>query len=167
MDDELRFLDILEVLVRHEVEFLVVGGVAAILEGAPIATFDLDVVYRRDPENNSRLAAALEELNALYKDPGGRRIVPDVSKLATINKHLLRTDLGPLDVLLHIGKDFNYETLFDRSIEYEVAGMNLLVLGLATVIESKEIANRDKDRASLPILRRTLEIKRREIDPES
>ncbi len=50
-----RYLDQLRVLVGHEVEFIVVGGVAAILEGAPISTFDLDIVYRRSDENNARL----------------------------------------------------------------------------------------------------------------
>lgn len=167
MDEELRFLDILEVLTRHEVEFVVAGGVAAILEGAPIATFDLDIVYRRAAKNNSRLASALEELNALYKDPAGRRITPDALKLETINRHLLRTDFGPLDVLRYIGKDLSYEELLERSIEYEVGGLNLLVLDLATVIETKETADRDKDRASLPILRRTLELKLEEREPEA
>ncbi len=160
MDDELRFLDILSVLVRHEVQFIVVGGVAAILEGVPIATFDLDIVYRRSENNNPRLAAALQEINALYKDLAGRRIVPDVTKLATINLHLLNTDLGPLDVLSRIGDELTYEELRTRSFDYEVGGLNLRVLDLEAVIQSKEFANREKDRAVLPILRRTLELKR-------
>lgn len=160
MDDELRFFDILSVLVRHEVEFIVVGGVAAILEGVPIATFDLDIVYHRTDENDPRLAAALRELNALYKDPAGRRIVPDLTKLATIKFHLLRTDLGPLDVLRRIGNELTYDELFDRSFDYEVGGLRLRVLDLETIIESKEFADREKDRAVLPILRRTLELKR-------
>lgn len=160
MRAELRFLDILEVLTRHEVEFVVVGGVAAILEGAPVSTFDLDVVYRRSRTNNSRLATALSELNALYKDPAGRRIVPDVEKLDSINLHLLRTDLGPLDVLRHVGNRLVYDQLIDSSIEYEVGGLRVLVLNLETVIECKEIADREKDRAALPVLRRTLELKK-------
>jgi hypothetical protein len=105
VQDELRFLDILRALARHDVDFVVVGGVAAILEGAPISTFDVDVVYHRTEGNNARLAAALVELNAIYKDPAGRRIVPDTEKLATFKLHLLRTDLGPLDVLIRVGKD--------------------------------------------------------------
>ena len=79
MDDELQFLDILSILVRHEVDFIVVGGVAAILEGVPIATFDLDIVYHRGDGNNRRLAAALRELNALYKDPAGSAVAVSTS----------------------------------------------------------------------------------------
>lgn len=160
MADELRFLDILTLLTRHEVEFIVVGGVAAILEGAPVSTFDLDVVYRRSDENHARLAAALGEINARYEDPAGRHIVPDATKLATINVNLLKTDLGDLDVLRHIRGDLGYEELLDRTVEYEVADLRLQVADLETVIESKEFAGRGKDRAALPILRRTLEVKK-------
>ena len=84
MDGTLRFLDILEVLGRHRVEFVIVGGVAAVLEGAPVATFDLDVVYARDADNIVRLATALRELDAVYKDPAGRRLLPDEAKLAAM-----------------------------------------------------------------------------------
>ncbi len=154
-----KFLEQLRVLVVHGVEFIVVGGVAAVFEGAPIVTLDLDIVYRQSLENNARLATALEEINALYDDPAGRRIVPDVAKLATIKVHLLLTDLGGLDVLRSIADEQTYEDLLARTGEYEVEGMRLRVLNLETVIESKEFANRDKDRAVLPILRRTLELK--------
>lgn len=160
----IRFLEQLRVLVRHQVDFIVVGGVAAVFAGAPIVTLDLDIVYDPSAENNTRLAAALEELNALYKDPAGRRIVPNVAKLATIRTHLLLTDLGGLDVLRAIGDGLIYADLVDRSSRYEVAGMYLRVLDLDTVIASKEFANRDKDRAVLPILRRTLELRRAQPD---
>jgi len=154
------------VLSDHEVEFIVVGGVAAILEGAPISTFDLDIVFRRSPENNLRLAAALREVNALYRDPAGRHIVPDAAKLDTIKVNLLATDLGDLDVLERIRGDLGYEQLLGRIVEYEIAELRLLVANLETVIESKELANREKDRATLPILRRTLEVRKaRQIEP--
>ncbi len=155
-----NFLEQLKVLVRHEIDFIVVGGVAAVFEGAPIVTLDLDIVYERSPENNPRLAAALKDLNALYDDPAGRRITPDVPKLETLRLHLLLTDLGGLDVLHAIGEGLTYQELVDRSSEYEVAGMRLRVLDLEAIIETKEFADRDKDRAVLPILRRTLELKR-------
>jgi hypothetical protein len=78
---QLRFLDILQVLVHHRVEFIVIGGVAAILEGAPVSTFDLDIMQQRSTENHERLLKALGELNARYRDPAGRHIVPDRAKL--------------------------------------------------------------------------------------
>ena len=160
MDAALRFLDILKVLAHHQAEFVIVGGVAAVLEGAPVATFDLDVVYSRAPDNTVRLAAALRELNAAYKDPAGRRLLPDQAKLLAMRVHLLRTDHGLLDLLVRVRGDLDYLALLDKSVEYVVDGLVLRVLRLETVIECKRFANRDKDRAVLPILLRTLELKR-------
>ena len=51
MDSAPRLLETLKVLARHDVDFILVGGMAAILEGAPISTFDLDIVFRRTDEN--------------------------------------------------------------------------------------------------------------------
>jgi hypothetical protein len=65
----LRFVDILEVLSRHEVDLIVVGGVAAILEGAPVSTFDLDVVILRVKENHTQLLAALQETQRALSRP--------------------------------------------------------------------------------------------------
>src|ERR1700688_1808688 len=95
-----RFRETLEILDRHHVECMVVGGVAAVLQGVPISTLDTDIVYRRTADNVERLVAALRELEAIYRDPAGRRIEPDATRLAAAGgHHLLETRLGPLDVL--------------------------------------------------------------------
>jgi hypothetical protein len=57
-------IPILEVLQRHRVRFIVIGAIAAIAQGSPLPTEDVDVTPARDPENLERLAAALRELNA-------------------------------------------------------------------------------------------------------
>jgi hypothetical protein len=156
-----RFLGLLRALLRHEVDFFVVGGVAAQLEGAPILTLDLDVLYDKTPQNLDRLLAALRELKARYRDPAGRHIEPDMEKLQTMRMHLLLTDLGALDVLGAIGSGLTYQDLIGRTILYELGGSHVRVLELAAVIESKEQANREKDRAVLPVLRQTLVMKTR------
>jgi hypothetical protein len=155
-----RFLGLLRALLRHGVDFFVVGGVAAQLEGAPILTFDLDVLYDKSPENLARLLAALRELKARYRDPAGRHIEPDTEKLAALRLHLLLTELGPLDVLGSIGNGLTYQDLVGRTIPYQLGESQVRVLELAAVIETKEQANRDKDRATLPVLRQTLAMKR-------
>jgi hypothetical protein len=71
MDSAPKFLEILKVLSRHEVEFILVGGLAAIVQGAPIFTFDLDIVFLKTAENRQRLLPALLELDARYLDPAG------------------------------------------------------------------------------------------------
>jgi hypothetical protein len=157
-----KFLGLLRVLLRHGVEFFVVGGVAAQLEGAPILTLDLDILYDKTPENLDHLLAALRELKAHYRDLAGRRIEPDLPKLETMRMHLLLTELGALDVLGVIGGGLTYQDLVSRTVLYELGELRVRVLELGAVIETKEQANRDKDRAVLPVLRQTLAMKSRE-----
>jgi len=154
-----RFRGLLQALLRHGVDFFVVGGVAAQLEGAPIVTFDLDILYDKTPENLDRLLGVLQELKARYRDPAGRHIEPDLVRLETMRTHLLLTELGALDVLSQIGAGRTYRDLAGRTVLYELGEDRVRVLELAAVIESKEQANRDKDRAVLPVLRQTLVMK--------
>lgn len=155
-----RFLRLIEVLVRHEVEFIVVGGVAAILEGAPVLTLDLDVLIRQTPENIERVVTALAEVHAHYRDPAGRTILPDATRLAANRLNLLVTDLGPFDVLVSLVGGLGYDDLAGRTRTHEVSGLAVQALTLDALIEIKERTDRDKDRAVLPVLRRTLEMKR-------
>lgn len=159
MDAPLNFFEILRTLCRHEVEFILVGGVAAILEGAPVSTLDLDVVILKSEENLVRLLPALRDLDARYLAPAGRHIVPDAEKLATFKLHRLVTSSGPLDVMKTIGHDLSYADLIGDTRIFETEGLQVRVLGLETIIRSKEQANRDKDRATLHLLRRTLLMK--------
>lgn len=157
MPTELRFDEVLRVLTRNEVEFIVVGGVAAILQGSPLATEDIDVVYLASEENNLRLVQALGELNAHYLDPAGRHIEPDVSRLASMKMHLLKTNCGRVDVLRTVGQDLVYRDLVARSRILDIAELRVRVLGLEAIIETKEHADRPKDRYQLPFLRQLLE----------
>jgi len=156
-----KFLGLLRVLLRHGVDFFVVGGVAAQLEGAPILTLDLDVLFDKTPENRGRLLSALQELKAHYRDPAGRHIEPDLAKLETLRLHLLLTDLGALDVLGEIGTGLTYQDLKGRTVSYQLGESRVRALELGAVIETKEQANREKDHAVLPILRQTLAMKSR------
>src|SRR5215471_11648207 len=95
------FRAVLQTLVDHEVEFIVVGGVAAVLTGAPVNTFDVDVVHSRDPENLGRLVRALREMDAQYRHRPEFR--PDESHLATKGHQLLKARSRNLDILGAIG----------------------------------------------------------------
>jgi hypothetical protein len=153
---------LLRLLAEHRVEFVVVGGIAAVLQGAPIATFDLDIVHRRSPENIERLLAVLREIGARYRGQGDRRLVPDASMLGTPGHHLLMTDSGPLDLLGTIGSGRDYDALLSSASTVTLEeSLAIQLLDLPTVISTKEEANRDKDRAVLAVLRRTLEEKNR------
>jgi len=153
------FFELFRALNSAEVEHVVVGGVAAILEGAPIATLDLDIVYRPDRDNLQRLVTLLDKLEARYRDPARREIRPTVDRLENNEVNLLNTNLGPLDAMQRIGASWSWDDVVERSHVVQVGGLEVRVLDLASIIESKLVADRDKDRAMLPVLRRTLEEK--------
>lgn len=151
-----RFRKLLQVLVEGEVDFVIVGGVAAVLEGAPVATFDLDVVYSLDESNLGRLARVLDDLEATYVDPAGRKIQPDLERLRGGGHHLLRSRYGRLDVLGSVGDQVVFEDLLPDSRVRSLRGLEVTVLTLEALIRTKEAADRPKDRATLDLLRQTL-----------
>ena len=157
-----RFGELLRSLVEGDVEFIVVGGVAAVLEGAPVSTFDLDIVYSLDEANLLRLARVLQDLEAIYVDPAGRSIAPDVDRLRAGGHHLLRTRLGRLDALGSVGTNQRFDDLLPECLTRSIHGLKIRVLKLAAVIATKEIAGRPKDHAMLGLLRQTLDEQERD-----
>lgn len=148
-----RFRLQMAVLARHGVDFFVVGGVAAILHGSPVMTDDLDIVFDPQPDNIERLLAALQEMGARYNDPAGRHFVPDAEKLSTFRLNLLTTTKGRLDVLREIGNGQTYGDLVGGTVAMDLEEFTVRVLDLPALIETKEIAGRDKDRYGLLFLR--------------
>lgn len=149
---------LLDEMVAAGVEFIVVGGAAGVLHGAPVTTKDLDIVHRRSPENIARLMKVLEQVGAhFWPDPAQRRLPPRDSDLAGHGQLNLQTRLGRLDVLCEIGNQQGYEELLSHSVEIHVGSGSLRLLDLPTLIEIKTAAGRLKDRMVVPVLIATLE----------
>ena len=156
------FEKILRILSEYRVEFIIVGGVSAVLQGVPLDTFDLDIVHKRDPDNIERLLGALDKLDAYYRIQAARRLRPNASHLRATGHGLLVTSYGNLDVLGSVDESLTYEDLLDKSELMSLSDdWQGRVLNLETLIELKEKLGRDKDRAALFLLRHTLEEKRR------
>jgi hypothetical protein len=162
---ERRVADIaglLRLLTDADVEFLVVGMSAAVLQGVPATTLDLDIVHRRTPENVARLEHVLSQLGACARnDLANRKLRPSREALLGNAHLLLQTRLGPLDVLCELGEAVGFDELVQRSELLESDGREIHVLDLPTLIEEKTRANRPKDRIALPLLLATLEERRR------
>ena len=157
-----RFESVLRTLADHRVDFIVVGGVATVLQGAPISTFDVDVVHSTAPENVVRLSAALAELDAYYRFQPERRLRPDATHLSSPGPQLLMTRFGPLDLLGAIGRGRTFSDLLTHTDELELSGaLRVRVLVLETLIAVKEETGGEKDLAVLPVMRKTLEEFRR------
>jgi|SRR5664280_1510578 len=152
-----RFADTLQLLAGHNVEFIVVGMTAGILQGVPLTTIDVDILHRRTPANVEKLLGALTQMQAQYRhDP--RKLSPTASHLIGPGNHLLSTSYGDLDCLGTIGNNQTYDDLLNDSVTITLAsGKELRVLSLPRLIEMKRQAGRPKDIAALPHLEATLD----------
>ncbi len=155
---------LIEVLNRHGVEYLMVGGVAAIGYGAQRATEDADCVVRRERANLDRLAVALQELHARLRVGGmtdaEAQMLPvqiDGTTLEMAEMSTWMTDAGPFDVLAGLegpdGRLVPYEELAKRANVLQGDGFVIRAASLRDIILAKERANRPKDREALPELR--------------
>lgn len=146
---------LLETLAASDVEFIVVGMLAAVAQGAPVTTHDLDIVHRRTPENITKLVDVLvNKLDARYR--GRTDVLRPTAEILAGPHSLLKTSLGPLDVLGAIEGGRDYEALLPSSRRIEISGHQVYVLGLATLIELKRGSTRLKDQLVLPVLEETL-----------
>lgn len=149
---------ILEVLSRHGVDAIVIGGFAASLHGSPLATFDVDVVPRNERQNLARLSDALHELDAKVRNDNEDPLPfsHDATSLAGSVFWNLTTNHGDLDITFTPTGTQGYPDLRRDAVQITLHGAPLLVSSLADIVRSKEAAGRDKDRRSLPILRELL-----------
>ena len=154
--------DPLTILSRlRDVEYMVGGGFAAVLYGAPTITGDLDIMPGADAENIARLAAVLASLHAVVREPrsSGRRLEVTAELLTQTaagtnfgGQLRTRTAAGPLDILwrLHDGRDYRH--LVGRSCLLTEDELRVRVLGLDDLIDVKTAIGRPQDQAALPYL---------------
>jgi len=138
------------------VEFILVGGVAAVVQGAPVTTFDLDIVHRQTDENIEKLMKFLRSIGAYQRRPDDKIIEPDERDLKGKGHVLLTTSFGPLDVLAAIEKGRDFKELLTDSIEIEFQGFKVYVLSLETIVALKRESKDLRDQYRLQILEETL-----------
>jgi len=145
---ELDAREILARLTRRGVDFVVIGGIAAVLHGSARMTFDLDVCFATDPGNLQALGDTLVELDARLK---GIRddvpFVPDPATLRRVEALTLSTAAGELDVLTRPAGAPRYSTLRARADRYDLDGFSVLVASIDHLLAMKRAAVRAKDRA--------------------
>jgi hypothetical protein len=146
---------LLATLAASRVELIVVGGLAAVAQGAPITTHDLDIVHRRTPENLTRLVEVLHQLDARYRGHADIKR-PTVQLLAGKGHSLLMTNAGPLDVLGEIEGGRDYEVLMPDTIEIAISGHPVRILKLETIVAIKRQSTHPKDQRMLPVLEAAL-----------
>lgn len=143
-------------LIDHEVEFVVIGGMAARLHDTGHTTIDIDICPSPDDANLSRLADALRELGARLRtegDPDGVPFDPHPTMLRDVEMMTLITEEGPLDLCFApAGFPDGYQSLTDRASVIVVGAVDVPVASLRDVVTSKRAAGRPKDVVALPPL---------------
>lgn len=148
MDERAEFqpAEVIRLLGRHEVRYVLIGGLAAITHGAPLVTQDVDLCYARDPENLTHLADALREVRAELRgaDPG-LPLRLDAKTLLMGDSFTLTTDVGWMDILATPAGTSGYDDLARTAEPYDLFGHRVLVAAIEDLIRMKRAAGRTKD----------------------
>lgn len=154
---ELDIAAILGVLRRHEVDYVLIGGLATIHWGSPFLTWDVDITPERSLANLERLSAALDELGAQVRaDDETFDFAHTGRTLGDAAVWNLRTTHGDLDISFVPNGTTGFEDLNRDASDETIRGIEVRVASLADVIRSKQAANRPKDQRVLPTLREIL-----------
>jgi hypothetical protein len=141
-------------LVRHDVRFVVIGGVAGRLWGSPTVTNDVDICYERSRLNLERLAAALKELGARLR--GLEDDIPCILDAETLERgqnFTFTTTLGPVDILGLPSGVRNFDELAANAVQFDLGdGIRVEVCHLEDLIRMKRAAGRPKDLIELEVL---------------
>jgi hypothetical protein len=149
----LKLRELLARLTDAGVEYVIVGGIAARLNGSTLPTEDLDVCCRMTPENMARFIAAIGDLNPVSRgDPRKIPMPRDPHVLATYNTLLMNTDLGILDLLREITGVGDFDAVLRESVVMEVEGRPTRALNLDALIASKRALGHEKDKLALHYL---------------
>ena len=155
LDPELLF----PILARHQVQFVLIGALAARLHGFPRFTQDADITPSRDAANLQRLADALRELDArIYTDkiPEGLPFDCSPQMLTRGDVWNLITTAGRLDLAFQPSGTTGFEDLAPHAIRFDLYGHPLLAARLEDIIRSKEAAGRPQDRQDVVLMREML-----------
>jgi len=155
LDPELLFTT----LARHQVQFVLIGALAARLQGFPRFTRDADITPSREASNLQRLAAALRELDArIYTEQIPEGLVFDCSPQMLVRADIwnLVTKAGRLDIAFKPSGTEGYEDLARNAVHFTIYGDELLAARLEDIVRSKEAAGRWQDRQDVEIIREML-----------
>jgi hypothetical protein len=144
------FLNLLERLAQTGVDFVIVGGFAGVVHGCTYVTQDIDVCCDFSVENLLRLQQALSELHPVHRmTPGRKKLELTKDNCSTFHNLYLDTDIGQLDCLSFIDGVGDFERLKKASVLVKVEDIQIKVLSLDALIESKKALNRPRDKEAV------------------
>lgn len=156
---------ILGLLTAHGVDFVVIGGIAAVLHGSARNTQDLDICFARDGANLTVLGRALTELEArLRRVADDVPFVPDAATLRRVQTLTMETVAGHFDILASPDGAPPYERLRSNAERYDLGAFAVLVASIDDLIAMKRAAGREKDIADIGELQAIARLRARGVD---
>ena len=150
---------IVRVLAKHEVRYVLIGALAARLQGFPRVTADADITPARGADNLERLANALRDLDAkVFTEsvPEGLTFDCSAQALARAEMWNLVTSAGRLDLAFTPSGTEGYDDLIRNALDYEVFGTSIHAASLEDIIRSKQASDRPQDRQDVLVMRQLL-----------
>ena len=151
---------LLQRLSDAKIDFVIVGGFAAMLHGSSLLTRDLDVCAVLTAENLDKLRDVFRDLHPVHRmTPQRLSFLDNPDPGSSLNNLYLQTDLGPLDLLSTITGVGDFERVRSASIEVELFGKKTQVMAIEDLIKAKQALGREKDWLAVKELRAIMEKK--------
>ena len=150
---------ILRVLAKRKVRYVLVGAIAARLQGFPRLTADADITPARDAKNLACLATALRDLSArVYTEsvPEGLPFSCDAATLARAKLWNLVSDAGRVDIIFQPSGTKGFEDLDRSAVRFEAFGVEVRAASLNDILRSKEASGRPQDQQDVIVLKEML-----------
>jgi hypothetical protein len=148
-------------LISSEVEFVLVGGFAAVAHGVTLVTRDVDICCRFTEANLMRIQRAFSDLHPVHRSRPDLPLELTTDQCSRLKNLYLKTDLGIIDCLGEVLGIGDFDEAFKNSVEVGLPCGNCRVLGIDALIRAKEAMNRDHDRITVKHLK---EIKKRQAN---
>lgn len=134
-------------LIRHGVDFVLIGGMAGLSHGSSYPSYDLDVIYARNRDNITRLVNALQEIGVRLRGaPAALPFLLDVKTIENGSNFTFVTPHGDFDILGHADGMPDYEELRAEASTREILGFEIRVASIDHLIAMKRASNRPKDK---------------------
>ena len=140
-------------LISSRVEFVLVGGFAAVAHGATLVTRDVDICCRFNEANLMQIQKAFADLHPVHRTRSDLPLTLTPEQCASLKNLYLKTDLGVVDCLGEVLGVGDFEQVLKHSIEVELPQGKCRVLDIETLIRAKEAMNRDHDRITVRYLK--------------
>jgi hypothetical protein len=151
---------LLKTLLANDIDFVLIGGFAAVVHGSTLVTQDLDICSAMSIENINKLRSVLKDLNPTHRmdRKANLSFLDHPKSLDGLNNIYLDTDLGILDILSATEPAGNFETIKKNAIDIPLYGFTCKVISIDDLIKVKTVMNRPKDIQAVIELKKVKEL---------